>query len=91
MHAVTPENLRVAVGEVRRRVAVIFLKLANLILRAAIALRERRAISDAVLRMALSTVSRLERAGSMLVLRPRRQPKYQLTQRQKEKFDGGID
>ena len=79
-----------AAGNGRRRVAVIFLKLANRILRAAIALHERRAISDALLRTALSMVRRLERAGSLLALgRPRQKSKYQFTQ--KEKFDGGIE
>jgi len=89
MPAVGPMSLHAAVRRGRRRVAVIFLKLASSILRAAIALHARRAISDAALRTALSTVSRLERGGVRVLGRPRQQSDYQL--RQKEKFDGGID
>ena len=90
MDAFAPANHRAAAGYGRRRVAVSFLKLASHILRAAIALHERRAISAAVLRSALSMVLRLERAGGLLVLgRPRQQSKYQFTQQ--EKFDGGIN
>ena len=90
MQAVRRVDLRAAACNGRRRIAVIFLKLASRILRAAIALHERRAISAAVLRTALSMVWRLERAGGRLVLgRPRQQSRHQFTQ--KEKFDAGID
>ena len=57
-----------ALGRGRRWGAIVLLRLAGVILRGAIALYQRRAISGAELRAALSAARFFERAGAVVAL-----------------------
>jgi hypothetical protein len=76
----------ILLGAGRRWGAVVVLRFASLILRAAMKLYQRRAISLPSLRIALSAIRSLERAGALLALGRRRQPD-QSTPNQEEFHD----
>jgi hypothetical protein len=72
----------------RRWGAIVLLRLASAILRGATALYQRRVISGAELRTALSMARCIERAGAKLVLGSTSQPAFIKT---KDEDNGGID
>jgi len=77
-----------APGRGRRWGAIVLFRLASAILRGATALYQRRKISGAELRTALSMARCVERAGAMVVLGRPSQPAFIKT---RDKDNGGVD
>ncbi|WWP80301.1 hypothetical protein V5279_02780 [Bradyrhizobium sp. 26S5] len=77
-----------APGRRRRWGAIVLLRLASAILRGATALYQRRVISDAGMRTALSMARCVERAGARVVLGGTAQPAFGKT---RDEDDGGVD